>query len=169
MSGDFGLDVVLVQDRSIVGSEQPCLASLLLWLGATLSALFTEAHSIARLSRRAGYAEHLYGAEHLPLPTRSRLCHEPSCKAICTFAGWQDKLRTGPCEAHGIGDRCRRWILLMARNALLVAIYDNAAIVVLEPLFGCAAAPARHTAGAYPAGWRILASRMAWYGYGNAD
>jgi len=173
MVDDIGLDAVLVQDRGIMGDSKARLAGLAILIGATASAsMVLLAHPIAAFFRepQVASAVSVLGTltliEALQVIPRAGLQRAleyrrlawaqliqvlatQSVVVVAAYLGWHHwALVSGTLAGAGVVT-----LLLMAWHPYAVR-WPGAMMELAMPLIQ---------------GWRILASRVAWYVYSSAD
>ena len=173
MAEDFGLDALLVQDRSLTGNTRARLAGLLLFAGVVLSALFLlGAYPLAAFFREPQVAtivmalSVLFIADALQVVPRAQLQCDLRFRrlAIATFVQVAATSVTLVIAARaGLG----YWALVL--NQLVGALVVTILLVAWYPYAVAWPRDIARLAAPLMQGWRILASRVAWYGYSNAD
>jgi len=173
MVEDFGLDAVLVQDRNITGETRARLAGFLLAIAAALCGLY------ALLAPLVAW---FFGEPHVaPIIMALSLLFIADALQVVPRAQLQRELRFGRLAAAtlvqvvvtsialvlaaraGLG----HWALVV--NSLAGALAATVLLIAWEPYaIAWPRNPAR-LAQPFLQGWRILASRVAWYGYTNID
>lgn len=173
MVQEFGLDAILVQDRSIVGDRRARLAGMLIAFGVLLCAGYLLASGFV-----AGFFR------------------EPKVQSIVAALGLLfvfDAVQIVPYAELQRQLQYRRLAIVLFTQAFVVSVALVAAVtfglgtwsLVINQLAGEAAvtalllfwAPYRiawprdvaNLAKPLMQGWRMLASRIAWYAYSNAD
>jgi len=173
MVEDFGMDAVLVQDQSIRGVHQARLGGFVLLLGVALAALFMVlAQPIALFFKEPQLAllVAVLGswciADALQVIPRATLQREMEYRLLAiaqfvqTFA-MQSILVTGALLGWGV------WSLVC--NALGGAVVVTALLIFWRPYAIRWPREVHELARPLLQGWRILASRFAWYAYSSAD
>jgi len=173
MVEDFGLDAILVQDRTIVGERQARLAGFVVATGLALSALFVAlAHPVAA-----------FFGEPQVMPIVALL------SLVCVFDAIQvvprAQLQREMKFAHLAWAQFLQ--IMVTQGTLVFGAYQGWGVwaLVCNTLAGCLAVTLllvawRPYAVRWPGdfadlarpliqGWRVLASRIAYYAYSNAD
>jgi O-antigen/teichoic acid export membrane protein len=173
MVEDFGMDAILVQDRTIVGAMRARLAGFLLILGLLLCLIFgLLSYPIAVFFREPQVAlvvlvlSTVFITDALQVVPRAQLQRDLQFRrlGIVTFvqvAATQVVLVTAATLGFGY------WSLVL--NMLAGAIAATLLLVYWCPYKISWPKDTRKLAAPLVQGWRILASRIAWYGYSNAD
>ncbi|MGD9597425.1 MAG: lipopolysaccharide biosynthesis protein [Steroidobacteraceae bacterium] len=173
MVEDFGMDAVMVQDRSIGGVRQARLAGLILLMGFTLClafvllsgpvAMFFDEPQVASLISALSL---LCIADALQVVPRALLQREMEFRklALLQFVqvlATQTVLVIAAWRGLGV------WSLVF--NSIGGAVAGTVLLIVWRPFK--ISWPRDFSALARPLlqGWRILASRFAWYAYSSAD
>jgi teichuronic acid exporter len=170
---DFGLDSILVQDRSIVGLQQARLAGLILTVGASCCLVFLVlAQPIAaffsepRVALVVAAMSVLFVTDALQVVPRALLQRELAFRrlALALFVQvfvTQTVLLVAVRAGWGV------WSLVV--NSVAGAIAVTALLIVWRPYpvrwpreFATLARPVLQ-------GWRVVVSRMAWYAYNTLD
>jgi len=173
MVEDFGLDAVLVQDRNIVGEARARLAGFLLAIALALCALYALAAPLI-----AGF----FSEPHVtPIIMTLSLVFLADALQVVPRAQLQRELRFGRlamatlvqvittsvvlvvAARAGLG----HWSLVV--NTLAGALAATVLLIVWEPYTIAWPRDLGRLARPFLQGWRILASRIAWYGYTNVD
>lgn len=169
----FGLDAILVQDRDLTGERQARVAGFIfatsiaiiasIWLAAPAVALFFGEPQVAWIIRVMSFVLIFDALQVVPRATlqrRLRFRHlaiisfmEVSTTAVVLIAA----------VTFGVG----YWALVF--NTLAGALVATGVLLLWAP-FGIAW-PGDLATIARPLlqGWRVLGSRIAWYGYSTAD
>lgn len=173
MVEDFGMDAILIQDRSIVDMARARLAGLLLILGIVLGLLFAALSYPISLFFREPRVEMIvtvlalvFVTDALQVVPRAQLQRGLQFRRLATVTFVQiaaTQLVLVVSASMGLG----YWALVL--NTLAGAVAATLLLLVWSPYriswprdFALLARPLMQ-------GWRILASRIAWYGYSNAD
>jgi len=173
MVEDFGLDAILVQDRSIAGVQQARLAGLVVAIGVTFCAVFLAlAQPIAIFFREPQVAWAVAGlsvlcvTDALQVVPRAMLQRQLEFRRFAMIApvqvlATQSVLLVAAASGWGF------WALITSSIAGAGAV--TAVLVVWRPYavawpreLGTLASPLRQ-------GWRVLAGRIAYYGLTFAD
>jgi O-antigen/teichoic acid export membrane protein len=170
---DFGLDAVLVQDRSLSREQLGRLAGLALLIGASLSVIFLIAATpIARFNHEPVVAALVSALsitfifDALQILPRATLQRELRYRTLALVSAAQFLFTSATlviCAHLGFGP----WAL-----ALNTIVGGAAVSVILIRLAPYAVAWPREIAtitGPVLAGWRMLASRIGWYAYSSGD
>lgn len=173
MVEDFGMDAVLVQDRSIVGERQARIAGLVVGIGIVLCALFVA----------LAYPVSSFFDEPLVMPVMmalSLLCIGDAVQVVARaglqrdmkFAhlAWAQFIQIGVTQAVLVAGAVLGWgVWALVLSTLCGALAVTALVVAWHPY--AIAWPREFAQLARPLlqGWRILASRIAFYAYNTAD
>ncbi len=170
---DFGLDIVLVQDRNLSREQLSRLAGLAIGLGLTLCLVFlAAARPIAAFNHEpavAGLVAALsvtFLLDSLQVLPRATLQRELRFRTLAVVLATQFIVTSAAlvtCATLGLG----HWSLVL--NSLVGGITVTLILIRLAPY--PVAWPREISSLARPilSGWRILVSRAGWYGYSNAD
>lgn len=173
MVEDFGMDAILVQDRGIVGNDQARLAGLLLMLGAVLSALFMLlSYPVAKFFSEPKVQiiivalSLVFMADALQVVPRAQLQRDLQFRRLGIASFVQviaTQLALVIAATMGLG----HWSLVVntlagAAAVTLLLFYWSPFAVAWPRQLGTLLVPLNQ-------GWRILASRAAWYAYSNSD
>ena len=173
MVDDIGLDAVLVQDRGIVGDSQARLAGLAIMIGASASALMLLlAQPIAAFFREpevagaVGVLGALTLIEALQVIQRAGLQRALQYRRLA-WAQFIQVVATQSVLVTGAYLGWHHWALVSSTLAGACAV--TALLIAWHPY--AVRWPRNLTQLAMPLlqGWRILASRVAWYVYSSAD
>lgn len=173
MVEDFGLDAVLVQDRSIVGSQRARLAGFCLLLAviltsgyALLAPLIASFFGESQLTTVIMAMSLLIIADALQVVPRAQLQRELQFGrlAIATFV--QALVTSGVLVAAASGG-LGYWSLVL--NSLAGAAAITLLLIIWRPYPIAWPADVRSLARPLVQGWRLLVARAAWYGYTSAD
>lgn len=173
MVEDFGLDSILVQDRSIVGVQQARLAGLVVAIGITFCASFLIlAHPIAAFFHEPQVAWAVIGlsilcvTDALQVVPRATLQRQLEFRRFAMIApvqmfATQSVLLAAAAAGWGF------WALIVSSVAGAVVV--TALLLVWRPYavswpreLGALARPLRQ-------GWNVLAGRIAYYAFNVAD
>lgn len=173
MVDDFGLDAILVQDRSIVGDIQARLAGLAILVGATASvgivvlgqpiADFFKEPEVAAVASVLGT---LTLIEALQVVPRAALQRELEYRKL----GWAQLIQvlvTQSVLVLGAYLGWRHWALVSSTLAGAAAV--TLLLVAWRPYSVRWPRNMFQLAKPLLQGWRMLASRVAWYAYTSAD
>jgi teichuronic acid exporter len=173
MVEDFGMDAILVQDRSVVGQAESRLAGFLLGVSFTLCGLFILlAHPVAAFFREPKIEtiirvfSLLFVLDALQVVPRARLQRELRFQALAVVTFVQ-VAATSIILVASVRTGLGHWSLVL--NTLGGAIVTTAVLFVWCPYKIAWPSDLRKISTPLLQGWRILASRAAWYGYSNAD
>lgn len=173
MVEDFGLDAVLIQDRTIVGEPQARLAGLVLCIGASLCALFVAlAHPIAAFFGEPLVAPVLMCLSLLCIGDALQVVPRAGLQRGMKFArlAWlqflqvmvtQGVLVAGALLGLGV------WALVV--SALCGALAATLLLFAWHPYALAWPREIARLASPLLQGWRVLASRIAYYAYSSAD
>lgn len=173
MVEDFGLDAVLVQDRSIVGDIQARLAGFIIAVGVAMAAAFVLLSPlIAAFFREPGVAA--------VVCVLGLLCVTDALQVIPRAALQRDLAFGRLAATHLIQVAVMQSVLVALAlygagywaaviNVVAGAAVVTGVLIVWRPYavqwprqIGVFARPLLQ-------GWRVIVSRIAWYGYSNAD
>jgi teichuronic acid exporter len=173
MVEDFGLDAILVQDRSIIDETQARLAGFLLILGLFLCALFVLiALPVASFFKEPQVAaiimalSWIFVLDALQVVPRAQLQRELHFKKLALVAFFQvvvTSLILVMAARSGLG----HWSLVV--NTLSGAAAATVLLIILQPYRILWPRKIGKLTHSLLQGWRLLASRIAWYGYTNSD
>lgn len=173
MVEDFGLDSILVQDRSIVGDSQARLAGLIILVAATASAgIALLAQPIAVFFREPKVAAvvsvlgTLTLIEALQVVPRAALQRELKYRRL----GWAQFIQVAVTQSVlllGAFLGWRYWTLVSSHLAGAVAV--TLFLIAWHPYSLRWPRNIFQLAKPLLQGWRVLASRAAWYAYSSAD
>ena len=173
MVEDFGMDAILVQDRAIVGGAQARLAGLLLALGVALSALFAlAAQPIAwffdepKLVWMVVALSAVFVTDALQIVPRAQLQRTLQFRRLGLVQLVQ-VLATQVTLVVAVTLGLGHWSLIV--NTLAGALVVTIVLCVWSPFSLRWPGELASLKSPLKQGWRILASRAAWYGYSNAD
>lgn len=173
MVEDFGMDAILVQDRTLVGQDQARLAGFLLLLGVVLAALFIAlSYPVAtffgepKVQVIIAALSLVFVTDALQVVPRAQLQRGLEFRrlGVATFVqvlATQGALVTA--ATLGLG----HWSLVV--NTLAGALVVTLLLIYWSPFAVAWPRQLGTLLGPLKQGWRILASRAAWYGYNNAD
>jgi teichuronic acid exporter len=173
MVEDFGMDAILVQDRAIVGHTQARLAGLLLALGLALCAVFAlAAQPISWFFNEPKVAwmvvalSAVFVTDALQVVPRAQLQRDLQFRRLGLVQLVQvfaTQLTLVIAVSFGLG----HWSLVV--NTLAGAVAVTILLCVWSPFSLRWPGELASLVNPLKQGWRILASRAAWYGYSNAD
>lgn len=173
MVEDFGLDAILVQDRSIRGNDRAQLGGLLIGMALFLCALFAIASSwIAVFFKEPQVTpvvmvlSLLFITDALQVIPRAQLQRELQFRrlAIATLVQVTATSTALVIAARaGLG----HWALVI--NTLVGAATVTILLTIWQPYAIAVPRDVARLLRPLLQGWRVLASRFAWYGYSNAD
>lgn len=173
MIEDFGMDAILVQDSSLVGALRDRLAGFLLILGLLICVLFVLLSvPIARFFGEPDLAfivaslSALFIVDALQVVPRAQLQRDLQFRRLGVVAFAQvglTQLTLVVSANAGLG----YWSLVL--NTLVGTTAVTFLLVWWRPYRIAWPRDVAGLAAPLLQGWRILASRVAWYGYSNAD
>jgi len=170
---DFGLDAVLVQDRSLEREQLARLAGLALAVGLACCCVFlVAARPIAAFNREPVVASLVsalsvtFVLDSLQILPRAALQRELRFRTLAAVMATQFLVSSATlvtCAKLGLGP----WSLVL--NSIVGGVAVTGILIRLAPY--PVAWPRGISSLARPilSGWRILVSRACWYGYSNAD
>lgn len=173
MVEDFGLDAVLLQDRSIVGAQQARLAGFVLAVGIGLAGLFMLlSNPIA-----AFFGEPQVGPVIMLL---SLLCVADALQVVPRAAlqrqmkfaqlAWAQFLQTVVTQGMLVTGAVLGWgVWALVLNTLAGSAFVTALLMYWHPYSVRWPRDVSTLAQPLMQGWRILASRAAYYAYSTAD
>lgn len=173
MVEDFGLDAVLVQDRSIVGDQRARLAGFCLLLAgvlatvyALLAPLIASFFGEPQVTAVIMAMSLLIVADALQVVPRAQLQRELQFErlAIATFV--QAVVTAGVLVAAASGG-LGYWSLVL--NSLAGAAAITVLLIAWRPYALAWPSGIRSLTRPLLQGWRLLVARVAWYGYTSAD
>lgn len=173
MIEDFGLDAILVQDRSIVDERRARLAGFLLILGICLALLFALiAAPVAAFFKEPQVAaivmalSLLFLLDALQVIPRAQLQRELRFLRLA-IAGFVQVAVTALILVSAARAGLGHWSLVL--NTLSGAAAVTVLLLIWYPYRVAWPREIRKLTSPLLQGWRVLASRVAWYGYTNAD
>ena len=173
MVEDFGMDAILVQDRGIVGDAKARLAGLLLLLGLILCALFALAsHPIAlffhepKVGPMVVALSVVFITDALQVVPRAQLQRDLQFRRL-GLAQLVQVFATQVALVTAVTLGWGHWSLVA--NALAGAIAVTLLLCFWSPFLIRWPSDIASLTAPLKQGWRILASRAAWYAYSNAD
>jgi O-antigen/teichoic acid export membrane protein len=173
MVEDFGLDAVLVQDRSLSDEQLHQLAGFAVVLGVGLALVFSALAPVAAVYFRQDELRTaipalsvLFVLDALQVLPRALLQRELQFRSLALVYAIQyvaTSITLVTLAALGFG----YWALIL--NTLAGSMCATVALALMHP-FGVSWPRAmRSIAGSLKSGWQVLVSRGAWYGYTNLD
>lgn len=173
MVEDFGLDAIFVQDRSIVGNQQARLAGFILAMAAGLTGLFVLlAQPIAGFFGEPQVAPIIMLLSLLCIADALQVVPRAQLQREMKFAhlAWAQFLQVIVTQGTLVAGAYLGWgIWALVFNTLA----GSAAVTLLLLAWAPYSIrwPREMTSLARPLlqGWRVLASRIAYYAYSNAD
>jgi O-antigen/teichoic acid export membrane protein len=173
MVEDFGLDALLVQDRTIVGEQLARIAGLLLALAGGLCALYALcAPLIAGFFGEPQVAtiimvlSLLFVTDALQVVPRAQLQRDLQFGRLAA-ATLVQTVATSAVLVLAVRAHLGHWALVV--NSLAGAVAVTAVLIAWRPFRIAWPRDVMRLAHPLLQGWRVLASRVAWYGYTNAD
>jgi PST family polysaccharide transporter len=173
MVEDFGLDAVLVQDRSLSDQQLRRLAGFAVVLGICLAVLFSGLAPVAahffhqdELRTVIPALSLLFILDGLQVLPRALMQRELRFRGLAVVYGIQYVATSAALvalAATGAG----YWALVL--NTLIGSLAATVALMLLHPFGLSWPRGMRSIAGSLKSGWRVLVSRGAWYGYTNLD
>jgi teichuronic acid exporter len=173
MVEDFGLDAVLLQDRTIEGAQQARLAGFILAAGAALCALFMLlSHPIADFFGEPQVAplimllSLLCVADALQVVPRAALQREMKFGHLA----WASFIQTMATQGVLVAGAALGWgVWALVFNTLAGSAVVTLLLLYWHPYAIHWPRDAASLARPLLQGWRILASRAAYYAYSTAD
>jgi O-antigen/teichoic acid export membrane protein len=173
MVEDFGLDAILVQDRTIGARMQSELAGLIVGVGAGLCVLFIAlAHPIADFFREPRVAPALFVlsalclTDALQVVPRALLQRDLAFKRLALAQFVQvgaTQLALIAAAVGGLG------YLSLAFNSVAGAVAVTALLLVWRPISLSWPRGLQALSNPLRQGWRMIVTRVAYYGYSYAD
>jgi teichuronic acid exporter len=173
LAEDFGLDTVLLQDRGLEGERRARVAGFALLLGAGLMVLFVGlALPIAKFNGEPTVAiivialSFLFILDALQILPRAMLQRHLRFRRLALVGFAQGVVTSGVlvlCVFAGLGF----WSLFL--NTLAGSIAATVLLLWWEPYRVVWPRELRSIVGPIVQGWRVLVSRIAWYGYNTLD
>ena len=173
MVEDFGMDAILVQDRTISGTDKARLAGLLVILGVALAGLFALfSHPIAlffnepKLQIVIVVLSTVFITDALQVVPRAQLQRElqfPRLSIATLVQVVATQLALVTAATFGLG----HWSLVV--NTLAGGIVTTLLLIYWSPFAVRWPRQMATLLGPLKQGWRILASRAAYYAFSNAD
>lgn len=173
MAQEFGLDAILVQDRSIVGEARARLAGLMLALGAGLFLIY-----VALAPLVAGFFGEtqvqsvvialalLFLFDAIQIVPYAQLQRELRFQRLA-IVGFVQVLVTSLALIIAVRTGYGLWALVLSKLAGEVAV--TVLLLYWHPYPVAWPRGLSQLSRPLLQGWRVLMSRMAWYGYSNAD
>lgn len=173
MAQEFGLDAILVQDRSIVGEARARLAGLMLALGAGLFLLYVALAPLvagffgeAQVTSVVIALALFFVFDAIQIVPYAQLQRELQFQRLA-IVGFVQVLVTSATLVITARTGFGLWALVLSKLAgeaavTLLLLYWHPYPVAWPRDLAQLGKPLMQ-------GWRVLASRMAWYGYSNAD
>ncbi|MEP7242486.1 MAG: lipopolysaccharide biosynthesis protein [Gammaproteobacteria bacterium] len=173
MVEDFGLDSILVQDRSIVGDRQARLAGFITSIGVGLCALFLLlAHPIAAFFKEPEVAQLisvlslLFITDALQVVPRAALQRELRFQRLAVALFVQVIVTQGALVAAALAG----WgVWALVANSVAGAVAITVLLIWWHPYSIRWPRDVKTLARPLLQGWRVMASRMAYYAYTTAD
>lgn len=173
MVEDFGLDAILVQDRSIVGEQHARLAGFVLATGVVLCALFMLlSHPIALLFEEPQVGPIIVLLSLLCLSDALQVVPRAALQREMQFArlAWAQFLQVIVTQGVVVVGATLGWgVWALVFNTLAGAFAVTALLLYWEPYRVRWPRQVATLATPLRSGWRVLASRIAYYGYTTAD
>jgi len=173
MVEDFGLDAILVQDRTIVGERQARLAGFIVCAGVVLCALFVAlSHPVAlffaepQVAPIVALLSVLCVFDALQVVPRAQLQREMRFARLA-WAQFLQVIVTQGTLVIGAHQGWGVWALVC--NTLAGSLAVTLLLIVWCPYSLRWPRHVQSLARPLVQGWRVLASRIAYYAYSNAD
>ena len=167
MVEDFGMDAVLVQDRSIEGDRQARLAGLVLMLGAILSLAFIGlSAAIAGFFKEPQVASLITALSALCIADAVQVIPRAELQRRMQFRrlAWLQFLQVIATQAVlVIGARLGWGVWALVFNTLAGSLAATLLLILWSPFRVSWPSGLRELAAPLLQGWRILASRFAYY------
>lgn len=173
MVEDFGMDAVLVQDRSIEGVRQARLAGLILTAGVVLCVAFVALSVPIATFFKEPQVAMLVGAlsllcitDALQVIPRALLQRDMQFSKLA----WLQFIQVLATQAVLVAGAYLGWgVWSLVFNSLGGAVTVTLVLILWKPFSVAWPREIAQLATPLLQGWRILASRFAWYAYGSAD
>lgn len=173
MVEDFGLDAVLLQDRTIAGVQQARLAGFVLAVGVTLAGLFMLlSHPIATFFGEPQVAPVIMLLSLLCVADALQVVPRAALQRQMKFArlAWAQLLQTVVTQGVLVFGAARGWgVWALVFNTLAGSAFVTLLLLYWHPYPVRWPRDVSTLARPLLQGWRILASRAAYYAYSNAD
>lgn len=173
MVEDFGMDAVLVQDRSIVGDRQAQLAGLILLAGAVLCGMFVAlAHPVSWFFNEPTVAPVIMFLSLLCVADAIQVVARAGLQREMKFAqlAWAQFLQVIVSQAVLVTGALLGWgVWALVFNTLAAAAAVTLLLLYWHPYSIHRPRELSRLARPLLQGWRILASRAAYYAYSTAD
>jgi PST family polysaccharide transporter len=173
LAEDFGLDTVLLQDRGLEGERRARLAGFALLLGAGLMILFiglalplANSYGEPAVASVVIALSFMFILDALQILPRAMLQRHLQFRRLALVGFAQGVVTSGVlvlCVFSGLGF----WSLFL--NTLAGGIASTVLLLWWEPYRVAWPRELRTILGPILQGWRVLVSRIAWYGYNNLD
>lgn len=173
LAEDFGLDTVLLQDRELEGERRARLAGFALLLGVVLMLLFIAlAWPIASFNKEPTVAlvivamSFLFIIDALQILPRALLQRHLQFRRLAIVGFVQTLATSGTlvlAASAGLGYRS------LVLNTLAGGIASTVLLLWWEPYKIAWPRDLRSILGPILQGWRVLVSRVTWYGYTTLD
>jgi O-antigen/teichoic acid export membrane protein len=173
MVEDFGMDAVLVQDRSIIGDRQQQLAGLIILAGAVLCALFVAlAHPVGWFFNEPMVVPVIMALSLLCVADAIQVVSRAGLQREMKFAqlAWAQFLQVIVSQAVLVVGALAGWgVWALVFNTLAGAVAVTLLLLFWHPYSIRRPKQLSRLARPLLQGWRILASRAAYYAYSTAD
>jgi teichuronic acid exporter len=173
MVEDFGLDAILVQDRTIVGERHARLAGFILAAGAVLCVLFMLlAYPISLFFGEPQVGPVIVLLSLLCLSDALQVVPRAALQREMQFArlAWAQFLQVVVTQAVVVVGATLGWgVWALVFNTLAGAFAVTLLLLYWQPYKVHWPRQVASLASPLRSGWRVLASRIAYYGYTTAD
>ena len=173
MVEDFGMDAVLVQDRSIEGERQARVGGLVLLLGGVLSLAFIGLSTvIAGFFREPQVALLISALSALCIADAVQVIPRAQLQRRMEFRklAWLQFLQVIVAQATLVTGAYLGWgVWALVFNTLAGSLAVTLLLIIWSPFQVRWPRELRQLATPLLQGWRILASRFAYYAYSSAD
>jgi len=170
---DLGLDAIIIQDRTLRPDQLASLAGSMLCLGVALTGSFVIlAAPIASYFREPAVAAIVaalsvtFFLDAMQVLPRALLQRDLRFRTLAWLHGLQVTI-AGVVVAGAATLRLGHWALVL--NTLLSSAIITGILYALRPFQVGWPRQLGQIAGSLAAGWRMLVSRGAWYGYSSLD
>lgn len=173
MAQEFGLDAILVQDRSIVGEARARLAGLMLMLGGALFVLYVLLAPLVAMFFAEPQVKWVVIAlafffvfDAIQIVPYAQLQRELKFQRLA-IVGFVQVLVTSAALIIAVRAEFGLWALVISKLAGEAAV--TMLLLYWQPYAVAWPRDLAQLSAPLLQGWRVLASRIAWYGYTNAD
>ncbi len=173
MVEDFGLDAILVQDRTIIGEQHARLAGFVIAAGVVLCGLFMLlSYPISLFFGEPQVAPIIVLLSLLCLSDALQVVPRAALQREMQFArlAWAQFLQVAVTQAVVVVGATLGWgVWALVFNSLAGAFAVTLLLLYWQPYSVRWPRQVASLASPLRSGWRVLASRIAYYGYTTAD